>query len=315
MSSSTVSAEEHCLRAKACLKQRDAQGAIAAYQEAVSKFPDTIAAHEGIARIAFLQQNYDLALTHFKKVAALNPKSIEPLINQGAVCNRMGDYQQAIKILRQALARDRRSAEAYYNLGIAQRGSQQLQMAVSAYKEAIRYDPEMHEAYSNLGKVLIELKSYSQAIQNFERALQIKPDFEKARSGLLKARELVESAKRATKPFGRLVDVAEVERKNAAAEQKFRELNPQERFEDRELVHRLSKEAEHLAGLMLQQLREELSPALLKMSRIVSERHNVREWMGDADVLHRAVGRTQGCSATLFEKLDDLRKHEKFIRN
>lgn len=302
-----------CDEARACLRQRDARGAIAKYEEALQSEPDDVFAHEGLATVYFFIKDYDKAIELFQRVTRLDPTRSQPLTNLGAIYNKKGEYKEAVKVLRLALAKDRRCAESYYNLGIAQRGLNQMSMALSAYKEAIRLQPDMPEAYTNLGNILVEMKNYTQAKLNFERALQIRPDFQKAKQGLMKADDSARAAKKSVNPFGRLVGEAELER-NASGVTKFRDLGPQERFDDRTEVHRLSKESEQAAAALLTQLREKLLPSLLELHHTVTEDDDRHGWAEEQERFDHAMEDFTQLSSQLFRIGKELKSHETFIR-
>lgn len=316
MSPLESSVEDLCQQARICMKNRDPEGAIVLYEQAVSADPRSIPAHEGLATACFVLQDYDRAAELFQRVFRLDPRRPDPLVNLGAVYNRKGEYWEAVKVLRQALAKNRKCAEAYYNLGIAQKGLRQFKMAVSAYREVIRLAPEMAEAHYNLGKVLLEMGNFKQARLSFERALHITPGFAKAQQGLKKAQQLEEGARKAINPFGRLVDMDEVERKRTeSAGQSFRHLSAQERFEDRKQVHRIAKESELTATGLLKQMRDELSPALLALIREVNEEEETLHWAGQAETFEAALERYQSLLSQLATKLHELQAHEQSIRN
>lgn len=300
-------------QARDLMRQRDYPQAVAVYTSALEQNDMSAAAHEGLATAAFMMQDYDLAVKHYKRVTMLDPRRVEPLINLGAVYNRKAEYQTAVKQLRNALSKDRKSAEAYYNLGIAYRGMKSYSMAISAYREAIRLKPDMAEAYQNLANAYVEQGNTQQAILNYRRALELRPDFERARRGLEQAQNAVSEAKKSMSPFGRLVDTAQpkAEVKQAA----LRVLTPQERFEDRTQVHQCAKAVEQAAAVLLNQLRDHLIECLLKLNQAFSQsddRYNFREEYLSYRAAHAEF---QRAVAMLTQQSHALRAHEKFIRS
>lgn len=294
-----------CQEARGLIKQKEFTKAIAAYQQALQVDSRSVAAHEGLATTYFIIKDYDNALEHFRKVTLIDPRRSRALVNIGAVYNRKQDYNNAVKILRQALAKDRRCAEAYYNLGIAHKGLKQHGMAVSAYKEAIRLDSEIPEAYQNLANCLAEMGNSSQAITNYRRALELRPDFEAARIGLQKATSQADAAKRAISPFGRLVDPKQAG--SGVHQLESRELSPQERFEDRLTLHRVAKELEGTSAVLLTQLREEISPVLLRLTHAFAQGGtSAREF----DDFVPAVVRLRDTWNRLLTISSELRDHE-----
>jgi tetratricopeptide (TPR) repeat protein len=311
--SATLELDAILLRARKSLKQGDLQQAVELFEQIIVQSPGSIPAHEGLAAAAFIRRDYDKAIDIYRQVLKLDPRRAQPLINIGAVQNRKGEFQQATKSLRQALTKDRKSAEAYYNLGIAHKGLNQLSMAVSAYREAIRLSPEMPEAYLNLANVYTEMGNLQQAIANYRRALELKPDFERAKRGLEHAQNIATQAKRSASPFGRLVRIEEA--KVAQEESPARVLTPQERFEDRLEVHARAKELERIAMGVLNQLRDELEPALRSLAHEFMQNDGRYTFVDEFGVFQRAFAAFQQHVKKLEHSSNLLRAHERFIRS
>jgi tetratricopeptide (TPR) repeat protein len=311
--SATLVPESLLQQARKSLKQGDVPQAEQLYEQAVAQDPGHIGAHEGLATAAFISQKYARAIELYRRVLQLDPRRAQPLVNIGAIHNRQGEFQQATKILRQALSKDRKCAEAYYNLGIAHKGLGQLSMAVSAYREAIRLAPEMAEAYQNLANVYLEMGNTQQAIVNYRRALELKPDFDRARRGLEKAQNLLNHAKQSASPFGRLVRIEEA--KVSGAETKMRVLSPQERFEDRLAVHGRAKDLERVAAGVLNQLRDELEPALRALAHEFMQNDGRYSFVDEFGVFQRAFLTFKHGVAKLEQSSELLRAHERFIRS
>lgn len=307
-----ATADELHAQALEQVQQRLVDEAIASLEAAIELDSRHIPAHELLAGLCFVRQDYERAIALFRRVSLLDPRNAKVLVNLGAAYNKQKNYPEAVKALRTALAKDSRSPEAYYNLGIAQRGAGQLALAISAYREAIRVKPDMVEAHCNLGNVFLEMKNYSQAIQQFRKAMEIRPDFVKAERGLRRAEDESRQAKQEISPFGRLVDMEEVERKNKQSSKRL-DLTPQQRFEDRETVHTIAKAAELAATELLQQIKEELAAAVLGMSRLASEQSEVRAWAEELARLQIAFKRFRMKIDKVNEHTNALRGHEQEI--
>ncbi|MBI1346117.1 tetratricopeptide repeat protein [bacterium] len=310
---SNASLDAQLQQARAMTRQRDYESAIAIYRDTLDSYPDAVAAHEGLAMVAFVSNDYPLAISEFQRLSQLEPTEARHYVNLGAVFNRTGEHVKAADALRKAIQRDRRCADAYYNLGIAQRKMNQLSMAVSAYKEAIRIDPQMAEAYQNLGNVYSEMSNFQLAILNFKKALEIQPDFEKARVGLLRAEEAVKKTRASANPFGRLVagDASSVLR---APLIDARELTPAERVVDRQQVRRLADELHSLASECNEFLKTRLEPSILELQRTVAE----GDFRGLA--FHKASARFredldtwEQLRQSMKRKMLELRGHEELI--
>ncbi len=314
MSDPQTQIEQLCKQARECVSARKLQDAIAYYKQAIEIDELSQRAHEGLATAAFLTEDYELAEQHFKRLTMLDPRRSDALVNLGAVQNRKQDFAAAVKTLRQALSKDRKCAAAYYNLGIAYKAQNQASMAISAYKEAIRCDPQMAEAYHNLANTYVEMGNLQQAVMNFRRALEIKPNFEKARRGLEKAQALSEQKNQTANPFGRLVDVSQIAKKKCTSEQQ-RELTEEERWDDRQAVLNLATLFEDTSQKLLEQVRDELAPALLKVAHVFAQDGDRLTLAGADEQLESARDNYRTLSHAVLRCGDDLQAHEEQICN
>jgi tetratricopeptide (TPR) repeat protein len=306
-------ADTLCDQARTARQEGRLGDALKLFEQAIAHDDRCLPAWEGRAYLAFSTRDFPTAIECFRKVSTLDIRRVQPMINLGAVYNRVGDFNGAVKSLRQAISRDRKSAEAYYNLGIAHKGLNQLSLAVSAYKEAIKVSPDMHDAHQNLANVYSEMGNIAQARQHYQKALAIKPDFEPARRGLARLEDTAETEKKKFSPFGRLVDTEELANRKADAQ--VRELNVHERFEDRQEKHRLTKEAVHAAQEVIGTLRDRLEPLFQRLAANVAERTDKHTLVREFEAFRDARQKLEHELGAMERITEDLRTHEKFIRD
>lgn len=304
--------EALCQRGRDALKQRDHAEANDAFESAIGADPDCTDAYEGLAMISYLDGDYVESIRNYTKLTLLKPMEGRYYTNIGAIYNQLGEHQKACDSLRKAIQRNKKSAETFYNLGIAQRKLKQNAMAVSAYKEAIKLKPDMAEAYQNLGNTYVDMGNLQMAIVNFKKALELKPNFEKARSGLENAEAKFLQNKKSINPFGRLVDAnAQVANSNPAA---GRELNEQERFDERALVKQIAEEIERLAKACLEYLKQKLEPAVMEVERATAQGADAAFTLPEASENFReAVNQWGALRRSLKRKVLELRAHEEFL--
>ena len=298
-------------QAKASVRQKDYDSAVQQYQGVLAFDERNVAAHEGLATIAFMSKDYDQAIEHFKRVTQIDPRRANALINLGAVYNRKEDYNNAVQTLRKALAKDRKSPEAYYNLGIAHRGLKQWSMAVSAYKEAIRLRADMAEAYQNLANVFLEMGNTHQAILHYQRALEIRPEFDRAIRGLERARNAKRVSDEAISPFGRLVDMDKV--KKAGESSASRKMTDQERYEDRSTLHANAKVTQQSAQTVLECMQEQLEPRLQEFTRAFNQSRDARGYWDEFQLLTESLQEFEELVDEFTSATDKLRDHENEI--
>lgn len=305
-------ADALCSQAREARQQGRFPEAIALFDQAIAADEQSMLAWEGRAYVAFVTKDFPRAIDCFRRVSMLDVRRPQPMVNLGAVYNRIGDFQNAVKSLRQAISRDRKCAEAYYNLGIAHKGLNQLSLAVSAYKEAIKVHPEMHDAHQNLANVYSEMNNLSQARLHYQKALQIRPDFEPARRALALLENAAETEKKKFSPFGRLVDTVDLENKDLKT--RFRELNVQERFEDRQEKHRLCRETAGSVESVLHVLRDGMEPGLQRLATGVADGSDRHTLLREYELFRQIRQLLEKELAGLERHTSDLRTHETFIR-
>ena len=261
--------EELFKEGRTLFRQGKYRDAVPVFERVLMHDLDHAEVHDAIAMTHFILKEYDSAIEHFKRVAQLQPTNAKVLINLGAVYNRKEEFQNAADILKKAVTKDGKAVEAYYNLGIAYRGLKQFPMAVNSYKEALRLNPRMLDALQNLGNVLLEMNNPKAAIEQYKKALEINPDFERAQRGLARAEEAQSKAAASFNPFGRLV--AEMPAKQAPVEVRPKNLNPEERQNDRQLLRRLTIEMQAAAQQLMENLQEDVEDNLVQLNRGVQQ--------------------------------------------
>lgn len=308
--------EELCTQARVAVQDRELERAIDLYWKALAISPEDVGALDGLATAYVLAENYDRAINCFEQITLLKPRDAKAFVNLGALHNLKHNYIAAATVLRKAVQRNSKSADAFYNLGIAEKGQGQLALAISAYRECIKLKPETAEAHVNLANCLIEQKNYKKAIEHYELALRHRPDFPSAKRGVTHAKTLLAQVKDTSAPFGRLVDTEKLDHQLAAAVH-TRELNEDERFEDRQFLTLELQDTVETTGKFLMHLKEHFEPALLQINRVLMNSDSIdRGVLLDlSDNFHEAWKFAQ----SLYERLDDsrlaLKEHEYDIQD
>ena len=114
-------------------------------------------AREEFARgvAAYLANDFQEALVHFRRVVEIKPDDAVALSILGVVCRKLGRWQDAIDALRRAIRIKPDDAEAHYNLGVAYGSLSRFQQEIAAYKQAIRLKPDYDEAHFALSLIYL----------------------------------------------------------------------------------------------------------------------------------------------------------------
>ena len=139
------------LLGKIAQEERDFQGAIGNYTEALEIKPDLEVVFKDLASAFLLTGHEDLAEATMLKGISACPQS----------------------------------AKLYSDLGAHYAKRNQLEKAVKSYQQAVSMQPEFYEAHSNLGVVFVQQGQLAAGIAGFQRAMSISPGYLAAHGNLL----------------------------------------------------------------------------------------------------------------------------------
>jgi protein O-GlcNAc transferase len=150
------------------------------YLEFLTKRPNSVDAHLGLAKALYDHDRYEHAIAEFRNAIACAPQNTENLLTLGLVLQCHEDLDEAAKCYLRAIEVDPALAAAHNNLGAIAKKLGDSNLAISHFKRAIAEDPEYAQAHFNLGLAYKKASRYEDAEQCFLKAIQLKPDFAEA---------------------------------------------------------------------------------------------------------------------------------------
>ena len=131
----------------------------------------------------FKNQNYNAAITDFKRAIELNPLDRKAYTGLGQAYFYQGNtkferkqYNAAITDYDEAIRINPEYDKAYYKRGNTKYALGDYKAAIDDYNAAIRINPEFADAYNNRGLVKCALGDYKAAIDDYNAAIRINPD-------------------------------------------------------------------------------------------------------------------------------------------
>jgi protein O-GlcNAc transferase len=103
----------------------------------------------------------------------------------GNLCNRVDNFDAAIRYYRRAVSLQPDFFEAHRNLGIVQRRAGNLDAAAASYEKAIALNPAAADLIFNLGNIYKDSGRLDEAVAAYRSALALKADFAAAYSNLM----------------------------------------------------------------------------------------------------------------------------------
>ena len=145
------------------------------YSEADRKLLAVQKMEEGNAR--YYKGDYQGAIAAFDEALSLDPKYSSAYNNRSCAYSKLGRYDRAIEDCNEALAIDAKDAVAYYNRGGLYYDKGDNERAIADYDKAISLNSKYFEAYNNRGNAYAHKGNYTHAISDYSRALVLNPDF------------------------------------------------------------------------------------------------------------------------------------------
>ena len=145
------------------------------YQKAIFFYFPNLYTHE-LQRKAFSDKRiYERAVQAYQEALTKNPNSAELHADLGATLGEMGLYREAIEELRKALELNPELSAARENLGHAYLLQGQWEEAIREYQKTIELDPKSARARLYLGIALYGKGEKKEAQKEWDKALALEP--------------------------------------------------------------------------------------------------------------------------------------------
>ena len=118
----------------------------------------------------------DAADAHFRRAAALEPESAEPLMELSNLRFAEGRAREAEDYLRRVRALQPGDPAALHHVAEALRQAGRLDEAMASYREALRVDPDFAPAHVGIGAALMDGARHEEAFESLARAVTLDPD-------------------------------------------------------------------------------------------------------------------------------------------
>ncbi len=164
----------------------EAQTAIEHFQQAITIYPDYVAAHNDLGAQYLKLKEFDRADEHFRRALEQNPKYFNALFNLALVRMEQRDYAGAIARLNQAIEIDSSRPAAHFWLGIAMLNVGDLPNAERALSKAlVMGGHNFASAHFYLAKVYLKRGDTAEAARALKAYLDELPDGENAEEAKL----------------------------------------------------------------------------------------------------------------------------------
>ena len=167
--------------ADALANARRFEEAVAVYEEAIRRAPESAAAYVRLGLCLTSLRQYSRAEGVLRKAAGLAPKDAATPIELGMVYLGEGRTPDAIDAFEKATRIDPEMAEAWNSLGAIRFEKGDVADAEASLRNAVLFQPNYAAAHDNLGNLLSSENRFAEAEYQFRAALRYKDDYAGAR--------------------------------------------------------------------------------------------------------------------------------------
>jgi tetratricopeptide (TPR) repeat protein len=128
----------------------------------------------GLALIG--SKDYRGAIEAYDRAIHLNPNDVESYVDRGSARTNLKQYDRALEDYNQAIRLDPNNAYAYEGRGGVRYNLKQYDLALEDYNQAIGLNPNNAYAHLNRGNLRYDLKQYDRALEDYNRAIRLDPN-------------------------------------------------------------------------------------------------------------------------------------------
>lgn len=167
-------------------RQQQWQQAITHYKKAIALKPDCALAYRNLARVLSQLGESDAATSYWLKAVELEAKGVKAQeysrLSDDLV--ERGQFDKAITCYRRAIGLQPDLVESFIGLGKLLSRLQQTTEALSCYRQGIEHHPQSYQLQYALAEVLATEGEWSSAVTAYQKALELNPQSVDARYGL-----------------------------------------------------------------------------------------------------------------------------------
>lgn len=126
-------------------------------------------------------EDYQGAISSYKRALKLNDNSPEILTNLGVAYFNSDDISTAYKYLKKAIKLNDSYSPAHYFMGNLEYAEFKSKSALKCYQRALELNPKYRDALYMRSAVYFEMQDYQKAIQDLNEVMDIDPSLERAK--------------------------------------------------------------------------------------------------------------------------------------
>lgn len=155
------------------MERGEYSAAIDAFRKVAELDPSSVEAEYNLAAASILMGEYLFALERIDRAYRLLPENSRILGLRGVILKRLGRIAEAEVSLQQAVDLDPVNADSLCNLATVKKGAREFDAALKLFDESLLHSPLHVESFINRGNLWVECDNPLVAEKSFARAIQL----------------------------------------------------------------------------------------------------------------------------------------------
>jgi len=160
--------------------QKNYDGALAIYQDIVTKYPEAYPVFLNVGNCHFAQEKYDLAIETYLKLLEKDPNNVDATIAIANSYSNCGDTEKALVWYGKVEFEKIDNPIVLYNLGTSYYNNAEFEKALKFYQKATEIQKDTTDTLYQLGLTYLNLQKNAEAIAAFESYLKLDAESERA---------------------------------------------------------------------------------------------------------------------------------------
>jgi tetratricopeptide (TPR) repeat protein len=156
-----------------CFRRQDFDEALSTFKKLSVLKPQRVEGWNNLGIVQLANHEDESALESFNKVLELEPDNAGALLNLGNYYDKKKMPDRACELFLKAVASRPDFADGWFNLGNTYCAMKKFPMAIDAFEKAIKYQREFPSAQKNLGFVHEQMENLDEALAHYLKALEL----------------------------------------------------------------------------------------------------------------------------------------------
>lgn len=129
-----------------------------------------------LGTIAWLDSDFEIALTYYLQVVEISPNTVNALYNLGITYQKLGKLDDAIEFIEKAIKVNPNEKMLFIHASLAKSLGRHQTVSLKDYQRVLEFNPTSINALGNSGRLYEDLKQYDKALEMYNKITKLAPE-------------------------------------------------------------------------------------------------------------------------------------------